>query len=94
MAKTPQRGGVMGLDVWFAQDVARILAATHEAMAASMRATAPLDTETAEAYRTGFVDALRAVAIAFGVAVPMRESSRARNVVDAQARQSGLWHLE
>jgi hypothetical protein len=44
----------MGLDLWFAQDVARILASTHETMAASMRATAPLDAEMAEAYQRGF----------------------------------------
>jgi hypothetical protein len=49
---------MMGLDLWFAQDVARILASTHETMAASMRATAPLDAEIAEAYQKGFVDAL------------------------------------
>jgi hypothetical protein len=69
-AKRPHRGGVMGLDLWFQQDVARILASTHEAMAASMRATASLDVEMAEAYRQGFTDALRSVAIAFGVGAP------------------------
>ncbi|MBN1661959.1 MAG: hypothetical protein JXA93_26430 [Anaerolineae bacterium] len=84
----------MGLDVWFRDDVARILASTHETMAASMRATVPLDAESAEAYQKGFVDALRAVAIAFGVAVPMRESSHARCVAEARVRQSGVRHLE
>ena len=59
-----------GLDLWFREDVARILASTHETMAASMRASAPLDPKTAGAYQQGFVDALRAVAVAFGVASP------------------------
>ena len=60
----------MGLDLWFPDDVKRILASTHETMAASMRASTPLDPETAEAYPQGFADALRAVAVAFGVASP------------------------
>jgi hypothetical protein len=60
----------MGLDLWFREDVARILASTHEAMRAAMGATAPLDVESAETYQQGFADALKAVAVAFGVAVP------------------------
>ncbi|MBU0610228.1 MAG: hypothetical protein KKI08_20255, partial [Armatimonadetes bacterium] len=54
------------------QDVARILASTHEAMAASMRAAPPLDPEMAGAYQQGFADALRAVGVAFGVALPVQ----------------------
>ena len=60
----------MGLDLWFQQDVARILAATHETMAASVGAVSPLESEVADAYQRGFVDALRAVAVAFGVYPP------------------------
>jgi hypothetical protein len=60
----------MGLDLWFREDVARILASTHETMRASQRAMAPLDPELAATYRQGFADALRAVAVAFGVASP------------------------
>jgi hypothetical protein len=60
----------MGLDLWFQQDVARILAATHETMRSSMGAAPPLDPELAESYQQGFGDALHAVAVAFGVAVP------------------------
>jgi hypothetical protein len=60
----------MGLDLWFQDDVRRILAATHETMVASMRAAPPLNLETAEAYQQGFGDALRAVAVAFGVTAP------------------------
>ncbi|MBN1137700.1 MAG: hypothetical protein JXM73_14025, partial [Anaerolineae bacterium] len=59
-----------GLDLWFPDDVKRILASTHETMAASMRAAPPLNPQTAEAYQQGFIDALRAVAVAFGVAAP------------------------
>ena len=59
-----------GLDLWFREDVARILASTHETMVASMRASAPLDPETAAAYQQGFVDALRALGVAFGVVPP------------------------
>jgi hypothetical protein len=66
----------MGLDLWFREDVARILASTHEAMRAAMGATAPLDIESAETYQQGFADALRAVAVAFGVTAPTVSESR------------------
>ena len=62
----------MGLDLWFAEDVARILAATQETMQASQAASI-----VNEDYQQGFVDALRAVAVAFGVASPRaREGHR------------------
>ncbi len=73
----------MGLDLWFREDVARILASTHETMAASMRAAPPLDPETAEAYQRGFQDALRAVGMAFGVASsaqPPRSTTVSRTI--------------
>jgi len=57
----------MGLDMWFREDVARILASTEEAMNRSLGAVSPLDSEGAGAYRQGFSDALQAVAVAFGV---------------------------
>ena len=60
----------MGLDLWFREDVARILASTHETLRASAGAVAPLDEERAAAYQQGFEDALRAVAVAFGVLGP------------------------
>jgi hypothetical protein len=85
---------MMGLDLWFQQDVARILASTHETMAASMRATASLDAEIAEAYQQGFMDALRAVAIAFGVAAPGRESPGRRAMAHVEAQQPGIRFVE
>jgi hypothetical protein len=60
----------MGLDLWFQQDVARILASVQETMAATMNAAPALDPAQAETYRTGFSDAIRTVAVAFGVAAP------------------------
>jgi hypothetical protein len=60
----------MGLDVWFRDDVAHMLAAAHETLQASSRGAPPLDPERAEAYHQGFEDALRALAVAFGLAVP------------------------
>ncbi len=50
--------------------MARILAGTYTAMAASLGAAPAVDREAAEVYRQGFEDALRAVGVAFGVAVP------------------------
>ena len=84
----------MGLDVWFQQDVARILASTHETMAASMRATAPLDAEIAEAYQKGFVDALRAVAVAFGVAAPSAGGRGMQPVVQVEIPRDGFRSLD
>ena len=55
----------MGLDLWFREDVARILACTQETMRASQAATV-----VNEDYQQGFVDALRSVAVAFGVVAP------------------------
>ena len=65
----------MGLDLWFRQDVARILASTWETMHACTSAAAaegprpaPADERLAAVYRRGFEDALRAVGLAFGLA--------------------------
>ena len=57
----------MGLDLWFREDVARIIGATFAAMEASAGSVAPADVAHAAAYRQGFEDALRAVAVGFGV---------------------------
>jgi len=84
----------MALDLWFPQDVARALASIYETMAASMRASAPLDTEMAEAYRQGFVDALDAMGVAFGVAAPGRERRNGRTIVRVETVQPGLGSLK
>ena len=60
----------MGLDVWFRQDVARILASTQETLAQTQGAVPPLDPERAGAYQRGFVAALQSVAVAFGLDAP------------------------
>lgn len=68
----------MALDLWFREDVARILLATYETMRASTSAAGwdtsdvPLHTmrEPSAHYQRGFTDAVRAMALAFGVASP------------------------
>lgn len=57
----------MGLDLWFREDVARILASAHETLKALSAAMSPEGSEVTDAYQQGFVDALGAVAVAFGV---------------------------
>ena len=57
----------MGLDVWFRDDITRILAATYTTMHTSTAATGAGDPERLDAYRQGFEDALKAVAVACGV---------------------------
>ena len=81
----------MGLDLWFREDVARILASTHEAMAAPTSALPAADAERAAAYRQGYADALRAVGIAFWVAAPRRSGdgqSRPMRMIDVEVQQS------
>jgi len=63
----------VGLDLWFREDVARILAATQETMQAS-QARGGIN----EDYQQGFVDALRSVAVAFGV-LPLTQQASKRN---------------
>jgi hypothetical protein len=66
----------MGLDLWFREDVARILASTGEAIYASTRAASaahgPHPGDLMAAYQQGVEDALRAVGLAFGLAVEGR----------------------
>lgn len=92
----------MGLDLWFREDVARILASMHETMRATTYALQEAGAkpahgaEVADAYRQGFVDALRAVAVAFGVCSPgaRRAPDRAREIVGFPSHAlpaSGEW---
>jgi hypothetical protein len=60
----------MGLDLWFREDVTRILASTHETMRASTGRLDSSDSDILDAYQQGFVDALRALGIAFGLGAP------------------------
>lgn len=60
----------MGLDVFFRDDVTRILASVLEAQRNNAIAITPLDAEYATAYQRGFYDALKAVAVGFGIASP------------------------
>jgi hypothetical protein len=76
-------GGSMGLDLWFREDVARILASTYQTMTASLGAVPPHQPQMADLYRRGFADALRAVALAFGVAAPSLPAGTLR-IIDAQ----------
>jgi len=70
-----------GLDLWLADDVKRTLrvAAADETMSSSIDATPPLNPEAADAYQKGFVDALRAVGVAFGVAAPAQLPGASRH---------------
>jgi hypothetical protein len=81
----------MGLDMWFREDVARILASSQETAAGLGSAVPALDPQTAAAYHRGFADALRAVAVAFGIAAPAGTAhARPWRAVDADILQPGL----
>lgn len=66
----------MGLDMWFREDCQRILASVLEVQRNSAQSVAALDTEYAVAYQRGFVDALCAVAVAFGIRAPTSAGRR------------------
>jgi hypothetical protein len=81
---------MMGLDLWFRDDVARLLASTYETMLASSDAIAPLAPEVAQVYHQGFIDALYAVAVAFGVGAPgLGAAERQRMLADRATRSWG-----
>jgi len=78
----------MGLSIWFPEDGARILGSVDQTMVATQAAIPALDPEKAEAYQQGFHDAIRAVAVAFGVTMPVMPAGNGSrptaSTVDAQ----------
>jgi hypothetical protein len=82
----------MALDLWFREDVARILASAYETMRSSTVGWSHASPKLATAYQQGFVDALRAVGIAFGVATPTPprsiQPSQRSQVVEAEGHHT------
>jgi hypothetical protein len=76
----------MGLDLWFREDVGRILASTQEAMRASLDAVGSTEQGLAEAraYQQGFEDALRAVRMGFGLAAGGGASPQPVEMLDVE----------
>lgn len=62
----------MSLDVWFKDDIRNTLLALNETSRDTHARLAALaaDPSAAHEYRSGYGDALRAVAVAFGIATP------------------------
>lgn len=61
----------MSLEVWFKEDIRNTLLALNETSSNTHAQMVALcgDSASSESYRAGYGDALRAVAIAFGIAV-------------------------
>jgi hypothetical protein len=57
----------MNLDVWFSEDVVRILLSIHGTMQNATRAVPASNPRLAASYQRGFEDALISVASAFGI---------------------------
>ena len=76
----------MGLDMWFREDVTRVLASTLEVQRNAARAMPALDADQAAAYQRGFFDALLAVAVAFGIRAPTTEKLVTRRGPDNEWR--------
>ena len=72
----------MSLDVWFREDVIRILAAVLEVRQSAARAMPALDTEHAAVYQRGFVDAIKAVAVGFGIAPVSKAEPKKPTTID------------
>lgn len=88
----------MALDLWYKEDVARILAGAQEVMTAALGANQASDELQVERYCQGFSDAIRAVAVIFGVAVPTvcrnNGDHEMMNTLDAQQLQGeGMWTI-
>lgn len=58
----------MGLDLWFPEDVVRMMAAIEATMISSINAVAVTDSRSDE-YQRGFMDALDSMRAAFGLPV-------------------------
>ena len=54
------------MDIWFREDVTRILASSYDTMRSAIQEGECLGKDT-EAYQRGYKDALRSVGISFGV---------------------------
>ncbi len=86
----------MGLDLWFRQDVARILAATWETMQATAEGTwrgtvTAAEDQIARAYERGFEDALRAVGVAFGLSAGESGARRSSEIRSRRPTAEGEW---
>jgi hypothetical protein len=88
----------MGLDLWFQEDVARMLASVHETMLASTDAVSDDDLRDTQAYRQGFLDSLRALAVAFGVRLPPSlpsDSPQHLRMLEAEVRRlPSSWEID
>lgn len=68
----------MSLDVWFKDDIRNTLLALSETSQDTHAQIVALvgESPTAQSYRSGYGDALRAVAIAFGITAPRAGDDR------------------
>lgn len=72
------------MNMWFREDIARILAATYETMRVSSSAVREQSTQEAGyLYEQGFADALRVMAVAFGLNIPGDRGRPAQAAVPA-----------
>ena len=74
----------MGLDLWFRDDVTRILASAAESGRATTEALALSVPDGAATYQRGYTDALRVVSLAFGLSVPQNHQVRAGEWISAR----------
>ena len=77
----------MPLDMWFSHDVQRILDSTYETMRSGTQVGYDRDNLSVAEYERGFADALRVMAMAFGVQDPV---VNAKNLTGVRSRDKLL----
>lgn len=84
----------MGLDIWFREDIVRILRGISETLECAMRAAEVSGDSYAEGYRRGHADAIAATAECFGVGADIQSRTyRAVRGKDDRPRQL-VWPTE
>lgn len=69
----------MALNMWFQEDVARILSSVAISMSSGLEAGTTDDEARRQAYAKGSSDTLRAVAVAFGIIKPIPDEREGTN---------------
>jgi len=81
----------MSLDVWFKDDIRNTLLALSETSQDTHAQIVALvgESQTAQSYRSGYGDALRAVAIAFGITAPRASEERQATMPRLESGRAG-----
>lgn len=80
----------MPLDIFFREDVTRILSAAMEGRRRVAQSIRALDPDDSTAYERGFTDAINIVAVAFGL-LPMSPPTTTRPIKSIERKGKNDW---